>query len=354
MTTPYDLRTPPRTRSISFENPTGEPGAGGRAASPLGVGRKGLPAKFLEAGERVTLCDVAGPGVIRHVWVTTRNVPEVMRALVVRAWWDDQPYPSIECPLGDLFGFAHGWTPHYESEVHSVGERGALNLWLPMPFGRRARIELENPLSYSVPVFYQIDYTIGDAIDEAAGRLHVSFRRENPTTLRRDFAVMPDRHGGPGRYLGAVIGVRPMDPRWWGEGEFKVYLDSDGEFPTIVGTGAEDYACISFCIQPTPFRYHGVNWREGDDVMDTGRVSMYRWHLPDPITWRTAIRATIQQIGLNGSGAASLAEYHSKLYERADDWSAAAFWYEVLPSAPLPPLPSLEERVADLPIAPGA
>lgn len=349
MTRIFDVGVNLASRSISFENRTGFAGAGGRAASPLGVGRKGAPARMVEPGETIELCDIQGPGTVRHVWMTTRQSPQANRGLVVRAYWEDQSHPSIACPLGDLFGFAHGHTPPFETHAHSIGERNGLNLWLPMPFTKRARLTLTNELDCRVPLFYQIDYTLGDDLDERVGRLHVSFRRENPTQLRQDFEVMPKRSGAPGRFLGAVIGVRPLDPRWWGEGEAKVYLDGDEEFATIVGTGAEDYACISFCIQQTPFRYHGVNWREKDDVVDTGRVSMYRWHIADPIYWRSAIRVVIQQIGLNGSGAESLEEYQSKFYERADDWSAAAFWYEATPSPPLTPIPDLALRLADLP-----
>jgi hypothetical protein len=219
-----------------------------------------------------------------------------------------------------------------------------------MPFTHCARFTITNELSYQVPLFYQIDYTVGDKLASDVGRLHVAFRRENPTTLGRDFTFMPERAGGPGRFIGAVIGVRPLDPRWWGEGEAKFYLDDDEQFATIVGTGAEDYAGISFCIQQTPFRFHGVSWREKDDKMDTGRVSMYRWHILDPIVWRKRIRAVVQQIGLTSSGADTLEEYQSKFYERRDDWCAAAFWYEASPSAPLPPMPDLAERIADLPI----
>jgi hypothetical protein len=345
----FDIDTRLDSRSISFENSTGERGAGGRAASPLGVGRKGAPARVFEPDETVELCDIKGPGIIRHLWMTTRQRVDVMRGMVVRAYWEGQSHPSIECPLGDFFGFAHGYTPAFESEVHSVGTRYGLNVWLPMPFLRRARFTLSNELPYTVPIYYQIDYTLHDALTEAAGRLHVSFRRENSTTLAKDFALMPPRSGGPGRFVGAVIGVRPRDPRWWGEGEVKFYLDDDQEFATIVGTGSEDYACVSFGIQQTPFRYHGANWRENDHSENTGRVSMYRWHIVDPIYWKSAIRAEIQQIGISGGGSQTVTEYLAKFYERSDDWSSAAFWYEPTPSQPLPPLADLGRRIADLP-----
>jgi len=329
-----------QSRSISFENPTGAPGAGAQAASPLGVGRKGAPARLIEAGETVQLCDIEGMGTIRHIWMTTLNLPLLLRSAVIRAYWEDQEHPSIEAPLGDFSGFAHGKVTAYESVAHSVGENAALNVWLEMPFTNRARITFTNEGQFPMPLFYQIDYTLDDRHPEDVGRLHVLFRRENPTTLTQDFVLLPERKG-KGSFIGAVIGVRWLDPRWWGEGEVKFFLDGDTEFPTIAGTGAEEYVCLSFGMQETPFRYHGASLNRDNFV------SMYRWHIPDPIFWRSSARVTIQQIGVNPGGA-SWDDYLSNLYERQDDWSTATFWYEPVPSAPLPPMPDLEERTKDI------
>lgn len=347
----YHVHSKLESRSITYENRTGAKGAGGTAASPLGIGRKGDPARFVQPGEVVELCDITGPGTIRHLWMTTTQDPEVMRATTIRAWWEGSEFPSIEAPLGDFFGFAHGRTPPYESVAHSVGMRNALNFWLEMPFTSRARLTLTNELDRQIPLFFQIDYTLGDAHDAQVGRLHAAFARSNPTVPGEDFVFLPRRQGA-GAFLGTVIGVRPLDPRWWGEGEAKFWLDGDEEFATIVGTGAEDYVGISFCIQQTPFRYHGVNWREKEDRIDTGRVSMYRWHIADPIFWKQDIKGTIQQIGLNGSAPATAEEYKSFFYDRPDDWSACSFWYEATPSQPLPSYPSNEQRTADLPAPP--
>ena len=118
---PYLLDTGLVSRSICFENPTGAPGEGGKAASNLGAGRKGAPAINLKPGEEVQLCDIEGPGTIRHIWMTTSNNPPNLRSLVIRAWWDGQEHPSIECPVGDFLGFAHGKVTPYLSAVHSLG-----------------------------------------------------------------------------------------------------------------------------------------------------------------------------------------------------------------------------------------
>lgn len=344
----YDLTPKLQSRSISFENPTGEKGSGGNAASPLGKGRKGAPARHLHPGETLTLADIAGPGIIRHIWLTTHPRIAFLRGVVLRFYWDNQAHPSIEAPLGDFFGFAHGQTPPFQSAIHSVGEKVGMNIWLPMPFGTRARIDIANEGALRIPLFYQVDYTIGDEVSEKDGRLHVSFQRHNPTTEGVDLEIL-NRRDNPGRYLGALFGIRPLDPRWWGEGEIKMFLDGDSEFATIVGTGAEDYVGLSWGMQQNAFAYHGANWREKNGLSDTGRVSMYRWHIPDPVLWQQDVRITIQQIGHSpGKGATTIAEYQEELYEREDDWCFTTFWYEPLPSSPLPALPNIDDRLKDL------
>ncbi|MGV8090724.1 MAG: glycoside hydrolase family 172 protein [Mangrovibacterium sp.] len=345
----YDLNTELESRSISFENPTGEQGSGGKAASrQLGPGRKGAPKKVIQPDKTVVLCNIEQSGTIRHIWMTGRFSEKLLRSTVIRAYWDGQEYPSIECPLGDFMGLAHSKTTSYQSAIHSIGERTALNIWLPMPFTRSAKITLTNESAIAFELFYQIDYTIKDQHRDDVGRLHVCFRRENPTIQKVDFEIMPKRIG-MGRFIGAVIGVRTLNPGWWGEGEIKLYMDGDTDYPTICGTGSEDWVGLSYGIQQTTFQYHGCNLNFTSDSvheviddetgelkkMNTSYVSMYRWHIPDPIYWKKECRVTIQQIGCC-------------LYERDDDWSTATFWYEPTPSSPLPKFPSTEERTKDL------
>ncbi|HUT12320.1 MAG TPA: glycoside hydrolase family 172 protein [Thermoguttaceae bacterium] len=331
LTQPYLLDTGLVSRSISFENPTGAPGEGGKAASRLGAGRKGSPMRDVKPGETVPLCDVEGPGTIRHIWLTTRGEPDNLRSCVIRAWWEGQEHPSIESPLGDFFGFAHGKVMPYQSAVHSVGERAGMSIWLPMPFVKRAKFTLTNEGEKAVPIYYQIDYTIQDKHPDDVGRLHVLFRRENPTKETQDFELLPLRKN-KGRFIGSVIGIRNAHPdQWWGEGEIKVYFDGDKEFPTICGTGSEDYVGLSWGIQQTPFLYNGCSLNEKNFI------SMYRWHLPDPVAWREECRITIQQIA-----------WKNGLAETEDDWSCATFWYEPVPSAPLPKLPDVKARTEEI------
>ncbi len=328
---PYLLDTGLVSRSISFENPTGAPGEGGQAASKLGPTRKGAPSRTIQPGEEVQLCDIEGSGTIRHIWLTTAREPEAQRSLVVRAWWDGQEHPSIECPVGDFFGFAHGKITPYGSAVHSVGSTGGRNIWLPMPFTWHARMTFANEGEKPVPLFYQIDYTTGDKHPQDVGRMHALFRRENPTQEKQDFELLPERKN-KGRFIGSVIGIRNLHPdRWWGEGEVKVFMDGDQQFPTICGTGSEDYVGLAWGIQQTPFQYNGCSLNQNNFI------SMYRWHLPDPVAWRKQARITIQQIA-----------WKDGLAETSDDWSCATFWYEPTPSAPLPTLPDVKARTADI------
>jgi hypothetical protein len=193
----YDLDTHLESRSISFENPTGAPGRGGKTANNLGVGRKGSPCKMFEPNETITLCNIKGPGTIRHIWMTGsfKDNKILLRSMVIRFYWEKQTHPSIECPLGDFFGCAQARWNSYQSAVHSVGQNASLNIWLPMPFEKRARITLSNESNLKGGVFYQIDYTINDCHPEEFGRLHVLFRRENPTTMKKDFVILPKRTG---------------------------------------------------------------------------------------------------------------------------------------------------------------
>jgi hypothetical protein len=157
------VKTPVESRAINFENPSGEPGQGGKTASNLGVGRKGSPAKIIQPHEEVTLCDINGSGTIRHIWFGgDGQLKNLSRHVVIRAYWDGQKYPSIECPLGDFMGYAHAKVTPYQSAVHTISEIGGLNIWLPMPFKRNAKIILTNESEKDFYLFFQIDYTIKD------------------------------------------------------------------------------------------------------------------------------------------------------------------------------------------------
>ena len=225
------------SRAASFENPSAGRGAGGSTYD----GRKGSPNHLVRPDERVVLLDTDGPGVIRHIWMTfLPGRPEAMRSLVLEVFYDGADEPSISAPCLDFFGMPHGRPVAYQSAYLAAQEGRGFSSWLPMPFRGAVRVELVNAGREPALLYYQIDFTL-QPVEASAGLLHVSFRRENPTTMRRDF-VIAEGFVGPGRYLGCNIGVRVIDGgQWYGEGEVKVFRDGDTDLPTICGTGLEDY-----------------------------------------------------------------------------------------------------------------
>ena len=227
------------SRSLSQENTTGAKGAGGQA----GGTRKGAPCITpFRAGETATLADVDGPGCIRHIWLTTPpGNPRHDRNLIVRCYWTGQAQPSVECPLGDFFGMAHGRRRPYASALTSMPEGRGLSCYYAMPFRQHARITLENRFGRGTCLSYFTDQLHAGRPSETSrpGYFHAQFRRAGTRPrLRQDYVVL-DGVRGRGRFLGCVIGVRTLDAHWWGEGEFKFIWTATPDYPTICGTGAE-------------------------------------------------------------------------------------------------------------------
>ncbi|GAA5144573.1 DUF2961 domain-containing protein [Pseudonocardia eucalypti] len=351
--------TPGRSRSVSPENFTGAKGAGGMATEgtgapasrELGRGWKVSPSIELAAGTTATLAEVAGPGVIQHIWLTTdrRN----LRGLVLRMYWDDSPEPSVAVPLGDFF--CSGWPGELAllgSEMIVVAPAGGLNSYWPMPFRSRARITLESTLDYGVMVYYQVSYVLRD-VPDSAGYLHASWRRANPlgdpavhTLLdtgagQADVAAAATTGSGvAGRYVGTYMAIEPGDAGWWGEGELKFYLDGDGEFPTICGTGTEDYfgGAWNFDLAGRYVPY--ATARLGlPQVLPPDRIyqpyqrfGMYRWHTADPICFDRDLRVTVQALGWQSGGR--------YLPLTRADIATTAYWYQARPRAVAAPAAS--------------
>lgn len=344
------------SRAITFENPTGARGAGGTAHR----GRKGAPSRLLQPGETVELADIEGPGTIRHIWMTFPPArPEVMRALWFEVYYDGASEPSVSVPCLDFFGLPCGRPVPYHSAMASAQEGRGFNAYFPMPFHKRFRMAITNSSSRPQSFYYQLDYTLEQELPADAGYLHVSFRRENPTVMYRDF-VIADGFRGPGRFLGCAVGIRTIDPaRWYGEGEVKVFLDGDGEYPTICGTGLEDYVGSAWGMGAHSAHYAGAPLEaqpEGRKLAVPDFIGFYRWHIPDPIIFRESLKVTIQQIGyhLFREGEEAAFEAHDRtnpaagagwgrnvfpgviasgIAERVDDYSAAAFVYCSEPQA---------------------
>jgi len=235
-----------QSRSVSPENQAGGKGAGGAAtagsgaaaARDLGPGWKVSPSVEIAAGGTHTVAEIAGPGVIRHMWLTVQ--PARLRSLVLRVYWDRAAEPAIAVPLGDFF--CQGWASFAQvsSVPVAVNPYGGLNSYWEMPFRSQARITLEN-LDEAAPatVYYQIDYELAD-VPDAAGYLHAAWRRSNPLQAGHVHTII-DGIRSAGHYAGTYLAWGANSSGWWGEGEVKFYLDGDGELPTICGTGTEDY-----------------------------------------------------------------------------------------------------------------
>ncbi len=329
-------------RAITWENRTGEVGAGGKMRD----GRKGSPCiPLIKNGQTATLMDVTGCGVVRHIWITIPDrSPQAMRNMILRMYWDNSLVPSVEVPLGDFFGVAHGQrrilTTAYVTQVLGRG----FNCYFPMPFATRARITVENDMPQGKDMemfFFQIDYELRDSLPPGTGRFHAQFRRENPTVEKQDYVIL-DNVEGPGCFLGCVVGVRALGPHWWGEGEMKFYMDGDADYPTICGTGTEDYFEAAWGMEEYQTPYAGCAMHMTNEFFKNPLVSLYRFHAKDPVYFRESLKATIQQIG-----------WHDGLVERSDDWCSVAYWYQLKPVKQMPPLPDREARTADIIEPPG-
>ena len=240
------MRTPGRTRCINAENPDGGKGRAAMAASALGPSRKGSPCiSTVRSGESVTLMDVEGPGVIRHIWMTVTDRtsptgPDVLRNLILEFYWDGEDSPSVQCPIGDFFCCGHAQSCTINSIPVMVNPNRGFNCYFAMPF-EHARIVLRNDHNEDVPAFfYQIDYTEYDRLPADTMRFHAQWRRQRVTELAHDYVVL-DGVEGHGTYVGTYLALTALESRWWGEGEFKFYIDGDGKYPTWCSTGAEDY-----------------------------------------------------------------------------------------------------------------
>ncbi|MGZ4681562.1 MAG: glycoside hydrolase family 172 protein [Acidimicrobiales bacterium] len=357
-------------RAVTFENPTGARGRGGQAAN----GRKGAPSRRIRAGDRVVLADLEGPGVIRHFWLTMLPAPpEHLRAVMLEVFYDGAREPSISVPVVDFFGLPHGRPVPMQSAVMSVLEGRGYNSYAPMPFRRGVRVEVVNQAPRGTILYYQIDCSLHAELPVELGYLHASFRRENPTTLRRDF-VIADGLEGPGRFFGCNVGVRVIDAGdWYGEGEMKAYLDGDDRFPTICGTGLEDYVGSAWGMGRFDSLYSGAPLRvkEGEEPGgptiegNPDLLGFYRWHLLDPIMFERELKVTIQQIGsaFFAQGQEAALEAYEKtnpaagegwirdtipgvhawgIAERVDDYCATAYVYCARPQ----PVPRVDVGVA--------
>lgn len=340
-----------RTRSISPENFTGEKGRAGMAtngtgkgaSSELGRGWKVSPSVRIKGKSVFTLADVAGPGVIQQIWMTPSPLDRT-RWYILRFYWDGETEPSVEVPLSDFFACGWGKYAQINSLAVCVNPGSAFNCYWPMPFRKHAKVTLENLDERDMVLYYQINYAL-TSVPRDAGYFHAQWRREE-TLAQPGLFTLLDGVKGRGQYVGTYLAWGVKNAGWWGEGEIKFYLDGDQEFPTIAGTGTEDYFCGSYDFEvrgpegnrryqtfSTP--YSGLaQVLPPDQIYQVGqRFGLYRWHIMDPVRFDKDLRVTIQALGWKTGG---------KYLPTQDDLAATTFWYQTEPHAKFPPLPSRE------------
>ena len=339
-----------KSRSISPENFTGEKGKGGAATTgtganasrDLGRGWKVSPSVVIKAHTTFTIAEISGSGAIKHIWMTpTGN----WRYSILRFYWDDEKTPSIEVPVGDFFGMGWGQFSQLNSLMVCVNPGSGFNCYWPMPFLKKCRITMENIDEHDMVLYFQVDYSLGDVPKEAA-YFHAQFRRTNPLPYKQDY-VLVDSIRGKGQYVGTYMAYGAHNNGWWGEGEIKFFMDDDKDFPTINGTGTEDYFCGAYDFDTRKKNTSGVeevNYTEfstpyvgmhqvikGDGHYNIAqRFGMYRWHITDPIRFDKNLKVTIQALGWHSEG---------RYLPLQDDIASVVYWYQAEPHNPFPPLP---------------
>jgi hypothetical protein len=319
------------TRSISPENPTGAPGAGGgategtgaAAARDLGHGWKVSPSIEIPAGTQAELAAIDGPGVVQHIWITTH--PRHWRSLLLRMHWDGDPEPAVEVPLGDFFGQGWGEFAPLSSQVVAVNPHGGFNCYWQLPFRSSARITLDNLGADPAIVYFQVTYSL-EPVGEDAAYLHAQWQRNNPLAKGSTHSIL-DGVEGRGHYVGTYLAWGSNSSGWWGEGEVKFYLDGDVDLPTICGTGTEDYfgGAWNFDVPGQGYTtfstpYLGLHQVLHPDGLyrSQQRFGMYRWHLPDPIRFTRALRVDVQALGWRSG---------RRYLQRHDDIASVAYFY---------------------------
>lgn len=334
-----------QSRSLSAENPTGEKGKGGMAepdshppSRDLGMGWKCRPCIRIPAGETAEVANIEGPGSIQQIWMTPTGIN---RFTILRFFWDDEETPSVECPIGDFFASpysAHGRFKQLNSHPICVNPGSAFNSYWQMPFRKKCRITVENIGFEQMTLFYQINYQLTEVPEDMA-YFHAQFRRTNPLPYKEVYTIV-DEIQGWGHYVGTTMAWGVNNNNWWGEGEIKFYMDGDDEYPTICGTGTEDYFCGSYNFENKEKRIYqefSTPYAGMPDVVTPQdlyhcqqRFSLYRWHILDPVRFEQDLKVTIQALGWRTGG---------RFLPLQDDLASVAFWYQQEPHNPFPNLP---------------
>jgi len=338
-----------RTRSISPENPMGAKGRGGMAvpkpadpnlpfsaaAVDLGQGWKVSPFLKPKSGETITLMDVNDSGIIQHIWMTTEaNWLGNGRACVLRFYWDNEDTPSVEVPMTDFFAIGHDLFAPVNSLAVIVNPTSALNCYWPMPFRKHAKVTFTNESDKDLGLLtFQITYAETE-VPEEAGYFHAQWRRAVTDRTHPEYMILDDVKGR-GHYVGTFLAWTQLSSGWFGEGEIKFFIDGDRKFPTICGTGTEDYFCGSYGFPQVYNTAYVGNTLKHPGENGPPKWSLYRWHVMDPIHFQKDLRVTIQALGWYPNG---------KYQPLTDDIASVAYWYQEEPHAEFPKLLPLEKR----------
>jgi hypothetical protein len=311
-------------------------------------------ARQIATGETLTLLDEGGPGLISHIWVTiASDDPNHLKALVLRMYWDGEPTPSVEAPIGDFFGLGLGEYFLYQSTPLMVGSDKALNSFFPMPFDKHARITVTNEGAGKTDAFYyNIDFrAYSKPLPADTLNFHAQYRQAAPNQgwtnqwqsngdaivdLRKNvngdgnYVWMEAR--GRGHFVGVTMSVLQNQDGWWGEGDDMFFVDGEST-PSINGTGSEDYFLGAWDFGKHAFSYGPFGAPVKGDEWAGSRSSVYRFHLDSPITFTRSLRATIE---------------HGHANVRSDNFFSVAYWYQTEPHLAFPPLPPLEQRIPRL------
>lgn len=372
----FEMPQAAESRLSSFENPNGLKGQGGKTNKTA----KGNAFEVLKPGETKTLLDVNGQGIIQRIWMTIDQNPVKLRSLRLQFFWDKENKPAVDVPMGDFFGYNVGKQVAFQSALFSSGEGRSFNCYIPMPFKAAAKVLLINEGKDPVKLFYDIDFLF-QKLSPGVLYFHAYWNREVTGKLGDDFTVLP-KVNGKGRFLGMTVGVNTdssYSKSWWGEGEVKMFMDGDTQYPTIVGTGTEDYIGSAWGLGTFTNLYQGCTVAN-----DSARqYNFYRWHVPDAIYFNKDIKVVLQQIGgwmkkdvnelikkgvnlkpITVDGPAgfvrlldisniplltdeSFPEGWVNFY-RIDDYSAVSYFYLDKPSSQLPSLPGVEMRIKNV------
>ena len=326
---------------FSAENPTGQKNGGTKGKDC----EKLRPCIQIAPGETVTLCDTDGPGMITHIWFTGY----VGHSFVMRIYWENEEFPSVEAPISAFFGCAYdenfkdrdgNYIVLNSAKILTAPGRGFNSYW-EMPFAKHCRITMENRSKKEETLFYMISGWYGE-IPQDAGYFHAAYRQEHPVTKGRAYTII-DGIEGRGCFAGVTLATGMNgNNTCWVEGEAKMYIDDD-QYPSMNYTGTEDYFCGSYGFgndiilnryQTFSGMYTGLFAIMGDNrefYNGQQRFLLYRFHEKDPVYFSKNFKMTIDNLGWTGP--------------RYDDYTSVAYWYLEKPSKLAKKLPSDEEMV---------